>query len=198
MSADRAQTTLPRIISRDSTHLSDWVTLETISVSRTDSTATVDVFHAFRQDDYVNVLPMTPDGSFVLVRQYRPVIERWTLEFPGGLRDPGENAEAAAVRELREETGCATVEIVPLIECDADVGRLCNKFFGFFALVEQVAAAEAGIETVLLSGEALQAYAASARIASPYHVALLYLAAIHPRVREVCRQCGHAAVPWLV
>jgi hypothetical protein len=26
------------------------------------------------------------NGSFLLIRQYRPVIAQWTLEFPGGLR----------------------------------------------------------------------------------------------------------------
>jgi ADP-ribose pyrophosphatase len=197
MSADRAPTTLPRIISRDSTHLSDWVALETISVARADSSATVEVFHAFRQDDYVHVLPMTANGSVVLVRQYRPVIERWTLEFPGGLRDRGEQPEATAARELREETGFTSVEMIPLIECNADVGRLCNKFFGFFALAEQVAEPEPGIGAVLLAGEELRAHAASGRISPSGHIGLLYLAAIHPRVRELCRQLGLPVVPWM-
>ena len=191
------QSIAPRIVARQRTPLSDWVTLETISVARDESATAVDVFHAFRQDDYVNVLPMTADGALVLVRQFRPVIEEWTLEFPGGLRDAGESAEAAAIRELREETGCATRGIVPLVECHADVGRLCNKFFGYFALVDRVAPAEAGIETVLMSGADVQALAARGGLGSPHHMALLYLAAIHPRVRDWCRRCGHAAVPWI-
>ena len=196
MSADRTRLTSPRIISRDRAQLSDWVTLETISVARADSSA-VDVFHALGQADYVHVLPMTRAGSIVLVRQYRPVIERWTLELPGGLRDTGENAETTAARELREETGFAALEIVPLIACDADVGRLCNRFFGFFALAEPVSAGEPGVDTFVLSGQELQTYAAGGRIASPGHIALLYLAAVHPRVRELCRQCGYPTVPWL-
>src|SRR4051812_20041773 len=131
MYADKGMTA-PQIISRDRMELSPWVTLETVSVAR--NASTIDKFHAFQQADYVHVFTMTVKGTFVLVQQYRPVVGRWTIEFPGGLRDPGENPEVTARRELKEETGCNVVEMVPLIKGDADVGRLCNKLFGFFAL----------------------------------------------------------------
>lgn len=54
----------------------------------------------------VPVLP-GPDGpETLLVRQYRPAIDRWLTEIPAGLRDrPGEDPAATAVRELIEETG---------------------------------------------------------------------------------------------
>ncbi len=187
--------TAPQIISRDRSVLSPWVTLETISVARDESS--VDIFHALRQADYVQVFAMTGNGAFILVRQYRPVIERWTIEFPGGLRDPGESAEMAAARELKEESGYEMSEIVPLVESDADAGRLTNKFFGFFALADSIADPEPGVDVLLVSGEELQGYAASGRMACAGHIGLLYLAAVHPRVRELCRRCGYSAVPWL-
>jgi ADP-ribose pyrophosphatase len=157
MSADETKMTAPQIISRDRTELSPWVTLETVSVAR--NASTIDKFHAFRQADYVQVFTMTAHGTFVLVQQYRPVVARWTIEFPGDLRDPGESPEIAAGRELREETGYNVIEMVPLIEGDADVGRLCNRFFGFFALADHVADPEPGIATLLVSRTILQAYA---------------------------------------
>jgi ADP-ribose pyrophosphatase len=196
MSADVMKMTAPQIISRDRTELSPWVTLETVSVAR--NASTIDKFHAFRQADYVQVFTMTADGTFVLVQQYRPVVARWTIEFPGGLRDPGENPEIAAGRELKGETGYKVFEMVPLIEGDADVGRLCNRFFGFFALADQVADPEPGIATLLVSGTTLQAYATTGRIPCPGHIGLLYLAAVHPRVQELCRQCGYPTAPWLI
>jgi ADP-ribose pyrophosphatase len=196
MSADQTKMTAPQIISRDRTELSPWVTLETVSVAR--NASTIDKFYAFRLADYVHVFTMTPHGTFVLVQQYRPIVARWTIEFPGGLRDPGESPEIAAGRELSEETGYKVIEMVPLIESDADVGRLCNKYFGFFALADKVADPEAGIATVLVGGATLQAYATTGRIACPGHIGLLYLAAVHPRVQELCRRCGYPSVPWLI
>ena len=41
----------------------------------------------------------------VLVRQYRYPIGGFVYEFPAGLVEPGEDMEAAAIRELYEETG---------------------------------------------------------------------------------------------
>ena len=41
----------------------------------------------------------------VLVRQFRYTIGTYIYEFPAGLVEPGESFSAAAVRELKEETG---------------------------------------------------------------------------------------------
>ncbi|CAH1266479.1 NUDT5 [Branchiostoma lanceolatum] len=43
--------------------------------------------------------------QLILVQQYRPAINGFTLEFPAGLCDAGETVEDCAIRELREETG---------------------------------------------------------------------------------------------
>jgi 8-oxo-dGTP pyrophosphatase MutT (NUDIX family) len=54
--------------------------------------------------DWVNVIPLLPDGRVLLVRQWRFGIRRPTLEIPGGMVE-GEDERAAAERELYEETG---------------------------------------------------------------------------------------------
>jgi len=51
------------------------------------------------------VTRLVPSGDLILVRQQRAALGAPTIEFPAGLVDEGEAIEAAAVRELREETG---------------------------------------------------------------------------------------------
>ena len=55
--------------------------------------------------DWVNVIPVTDEGSVVLIRQYRHGTREVTLEIPGGMLEPDEPPLDAARRELAEETG---------------------------------------------------------------------------------------------
>jgi ADP-ribose pyrophosphatase len=61
--------------------------------------------HLFETGEWCNVVALTEDEHFVLVRQWRFGIEGESLEFPGGVVDPGESPLEAAARELGEETG---------------------------------------------------------------------------------------------
>jgi ADP-ribose pyrophosphatase len=51
------------------------------------------------------IIAITPDKKVVVVRQFRPNIERWMFDIPGGLFNEGEDPQAGALRELKEETG---------------------------------------------------------------------------------------------
>jgi ADP-ribose pyrophosphatase len=53
----------------------------------------------------VVLLPMRDDARIVLIRQYRPALDRWIWELPAGSLDPGEDPAAAAARECEEEIG---------------------------------------------------------------------------------------------
>ena len=48
---------------------------------------------------------IVPEDLYVLVRQFRAPAGKYVIEFPAGLIEPGEGADATAVRELYEETG---------------------------------------------------------------------------------------------
>ncbi|HTP79592.1 MAG TPA: NUDIX hydrolase [Bacteroidota bacterium] len=51
------------------------------------------------------VVPVRPDGSLILLNQYRYLCDRESLEFPCGGVKEGESYDAAAARELQEEAG---------------------------------------------------------------------------------------------
>jgi ADP-ribose pyrophosphatase len=62
-----------------------------------------EVIHKY---DAVAIVPVTPDGDVLLVRQFRPPVRDALLEVPAGLLDiEGEDALTCAERELFEETG---------------------------------------------------------------------------------------------
>jgi ADP-ribose pyrophosphatase len=58
--------------------------------------------------------PEGDDPQILLLRQYRYAAEGYIYEIPAGRLDPGEDPAACAARELKEETGCTAVEILPL------------------------------------------------------------------------------------
>ncbi len=80
--------------------------------------------------DWVLTLPVTVEGDVVMVRQYRHGIEGICLELPGGLIDPEDpSPEAAARRELEEETGYAAPDFVQLGSCFPQPAMLNNRCF---------------------------------------------------------------------
>jgi ADP-ribose pyrophosphatase len=65
-------------------------------------------FFVLDAPDCAMVVPVLRDGGatrFLMVRQYRHGAGQVTLEFPGGVVEPGEDPRDAVLRELEEETG---------------------------------------------------------------------------------------------
>jgi len=62
-------------------------------------------FIVLNTPEWINVVAITEDGRFIMVKQHRLGTDEYTLETPAGLAEPGEDPMEAARRELREETG---------------------------------------------------------------------------------------------
>lgn len=62
----------------------------------------------------VAVIPVTKEGEVLMIRQFRPVLNNYVIEFPAGLNDKSEILVDAARRELIEETGytCENFELL--------------------------------------------------------------------------------------
>ena len=64
----------------------------------------------------VGILAMDEKNNVLTVKQYRYVYGQTLLEIPAGKLEPGEDPYAAAMRELREETGATADKLVSLGE----------------------------------------------------------------------------------
>ena len=64
----------------------------------------------------VGIVPITDDGDVILIKQFRPPVNGYVIELPAGLCDIGETLEAAAGRELIEETGYAAAAMRFLVK----------------------------------------------------------------------------------
>ncbi len=62
-------------------------------------------FYVLEYPSWVNVIAITEEGRFVMVRQYRHGLGRMSTELCAGVVEDGEEPEAAGRRELEEETG---------------------------------------------------------------------------------------------
>jgi ADP-ribose pyrophosphatase len=118
-----------RIAKREEVYKTPWVNL----VAKTLEGEPRAPYYALAGQDYVAILALDPAGDLLLVRQYRPAVERVTTELPSGHVEAGETPAEAAARELLEETGHEAAELIALGELLPDVGRLENKLWGYFA-----------------------------------------------------------------
>jgi ADP-ribose pyrophosphatase len=122
----------PKIVSRKVLHTSPWMQLIEKEVKFSPA-GKVESFYCLTQEAYVGILTQTAEGLIPLVRQYRPCVEDYTWEFPGGTLDPGETAEEAARRELLEEAGLEVLELRYLGNFYPDTGRLQLDSHAFYA-----------------------------------------------------------------
>jgi ADP-ribose pyrophosphatase len=67
-------------------------------------------------DGIVAVIPITKEGEILMIRQFRPALNSYVIEFPAGLNDKGETLVDAARRELIEETGYTSETFELLVE----------------------------------------------------------------------------------
>jgi ADP-ribose pyrophosphatase len=122
----------PVIIERTTKFSTPW--FEVIAKTVEDKqTIDPDPYYAIRLQDYVTIFALTTSKEILLVQQYRPVVEDYTLELPSGHVEDGEAPADAAIRELLEETGYLARNLELLGTLIPDTGRLENRLWCYFA-----------------------------------------------------------------
>ncbi len=103
-------------------------------VRRSPRTGEAHTFYIIESPDWMNVIPITPEGKVVLIHQFRHGTENVTMEIPGGLVEPGEPPEKTARRELLEETGYTVDEVILIGTVHPNPAFLDNSCYTYLAL----------------------------------------------------------------
>jgi len=137
-------------------------------------------YYALRLQDYVSIVALTAQQELVLVRQFRPAVERHTLELPSGTVERNETPAQSARRELAEECGFDAAEPELLGALLSDTGRLENRLWCFYATgVSPLAGGhvpEPGLEPVLVPANRLPELLVEGQFDHALHLAVLMLA----------------------
>lgn len=102
-----------RTLSTRVAYRNPWIRVDEDQVEMPDGRTTL--YGVVRCGVCVGVLPFLDAETVVLIRQYRYVARGVYWEMPTGGVRPGESLEAAAQRELGEETGYQAGRLTPLV-----------------------------------------------------------------------------------
>jgi len=92
-----------------------------------DDAHTMDYFVIRVPNESVIVVALSPEGTFLVTREYRHAVGQEVYGFAGGLMDEGESPIQAAERELLEETGCSAEGFELLGSFYAHPGMVAQK-----------------------------------------------------------------------
>jgi len=78
------------------------------------------------------VVAIDDEGKLIMVHQYRPALDRETLELPAGARDSlEEDTSVCAARELEEETGYKAEKLEKILSLRTTVA-FCDEFIDVY------------------------------------------------------------------
>ena len=88
--------------------------LETISISYQDHNGVLREWEAVNRlnvKGIVIIIPITEKKEVILIKQFRPALDKYVIELPAGLVESKEDHMTAGKRELIEETGYSSEDI---------------------------------------------------------------------------------------
>ena len=175
-----------KILKKKKNKLSNWVTLieKKIFLSKNNK---IETYHSFRQFDYCSILAVNNKNEVILVKQFRPAIEKNTIELPGGLVDKNLNPKKAILKELYEETGYFARKLYYLGKLLPDTGRHENFMHCFFSKTlerkKMRFIKDKNIEVVKIPLKNFKVFLSKLKLSHALHLALISLAIVQGHLK---------------
>lgn len=136
-----------------------WITVRQDYVRQSNGVE-IDDYYVLEYPDWVTIIAITEDGSFVLERQYRHGTQHTCLELCGGTIEKDELPIETAKRELLEETGFAGgiwTRYAPTAPNPSAMTNICHTYIatGVKRVSEQHLEDTEDIDILILSKEEL-------------------------------------------
>lgn len=138
--------------------------------------AEIPEYYILEYPDWINVIAITEDGKFVMIRQYRHGIGETNFELCAGVCEEGEEPVVSAQRELYEETGYGKGKWTLWLKASANPSTMTNMTYCYLAVgVERISTQhleateditvhlmdKEEVKTLLMDGEIKQALMAA-------------------------------------
>jgi ADP-ribose pyrophosphatase len=116
---------------KDSPYIGPVFSVERIELTLPDNRSRT--YDRVTMQNAVTILPIDDEGNVYFVRQFRVGSDSELLELPAGKIEAGESAQVTAEREIREETGMAAREMLPIGEFYMSPGYSTEFMYCFLA-----------------------------------------------------------------
>lgn len=128
------------VVESEYLHKRPWLTVRRETLQMPDGRL-VPEYYVLEYSDWVNIIALTKEGKFILVKQYRPGIQATCLELCAGVQEGSDASPLeSAQRELLEETGYAGGEWSEFMRLSPNASAMSNFSYCFIAKgVEKIA-----------------------------------------------------------
>ncbi len=136
-----------------------------------------ELYYGVKPPDYVTAIAYDSNDRIILVEQYRPILNKYCLETPGGQVDNGFTVEDSIKKELIEEIGYTFDEVNQIAVLDPDVGRLMNKLYVYEARkpINRETQIEEGINVKRYTSDEIINLIRNSQISNAFSIAALSL-----------------------
>lgn len=166
-----------KILNRKIKKISKWLTLVEKNIRF--STNEKKLYHSFKTYDYITIIAQNECGKISVVKQFRPAREKYTLEFPAGLKDKNISINHIIKDELSEETGLVPISKIKFIcKLSPDTGRMENNLLVYFVKtkIKKKNGTEKKIKHFLFSQKKLEDMIKLGKFNHALHVAAYHMA----------------------